>query len=88
MRTDNIRRRRALALQMRRKPLPAPPPRVENIEEWVQRARDLPDVRFDKVKAIREALADGSYNVEDRIDALLGRFAEDLPPPQSTEPDA
>jgi hypothetical protein len=87
MQTENIRRQRALTLKTRRKPLPAPPPRVENIEEWVQRARDLPDVRFDKIKAIREALADGSYNVEDRLDAMLARFSESLPRPQSAETD-
>ncbi len=68
---------RALVSRQRRKPgVTAMPPSPD----WLQRAQNGPGIRADKVQAIREALAAGTYDVDARIESIVSIFGEDPPP--------
>ena len=44
----------------------------------VRAADSAGDIRFDRVNAIRAAIADGSYETPDKLDAALDRLLERL----------
>ena len=44
----------------------------------VRAADSAGDIRFDRVNAIRAAIADGSYETADKLDAALDRLLERL----------
>jgi anti-sigma28 factor (negative regulator of flagellin synthesis) len=44
----------------------------------VRAAESTADIRFDKVNAIRAAIADGSYETPDKLDLALDRLLERL----------
>jgi anti-sigma28 factor (negative regulator of flagellin synthesis) len=44
----------------------------------VRAADATADIRFDRVNAIRAAIADGSYETPDKLDAALDRLLERL----------
>ncbi|HSW45093.1 MAG TPA: flagellar biosynthesis anti-sigma factor FlgM [Phycisphaerae bacterium] len=46
--------------------------------DWVEAAKALPDVRWDKVARIREALDAGSYDVDARLNDLLADLPDEL----------
>lgn len=48
------------------------------LAEWVQKAKDLPDIRWDKVKAMRDALAGSQFDVDDRLAKLGDKLPEEL----------
>ena len=65
------------SLAHRRPPLPRPVrSQITPTEwcEWLERAGNLPDVRLDKVAAIRDALANGQYDVDTRLSELIDRL--------------
>jgi len=39
--------------------------------DLVSRVRDVPDIRHDKVAAIKAAIADGTYETPEKMDAAL-----------------
>jgi anti-sigma28 factor (negative regulator of flagellin synthesis) len=43
---------------------------------WVQKAKDLPDIRWDKVKAMRQAIRSGTFDHDPRL-ANLGDLLPD-----------
>lgn len=53
----------------------AEPMSQAELAEWVRKAKDLPDIRWDKVKAMREALAGSQFDIEER----LARLGDKLP---------
>lgn len=60
---------------------PAPdtgPKDAVDLSSWKQRLRDLPDLRWDKVVAIRDALRNQQYEVETRVDHLISLMANDI----------
>jgi flagellar biosynthesis anti-sigma factor FlgM len=40
--------------------------------------RQMPDVRQNKIDQVRQAIDDGSYDTEDKVDAILDPLMEDL----------
>lgn len=63
------------------KPLPPPVPitrRDPDLLHWIKKVKALPDIREDKVCAIRAALADGSYDVNARLEDLCDHWSEAL----------
>ncbi|UCG15279.1 MAG: hypothetical protein JSV19_08265 [Phycisphaerales bacterium] len=60
---------------------PAPhtdPKDAIDLSSWKQRLRDLPDLRWDKVVAIRDALRNRQYEVETRVDRLICLMANEI----------
>jgi anti-sigma28 factor (negative regulator of flagellin synthesis) len=57
-----------------RKPKFTAPQRPQDdadIDEWVEKAKNLPDLRWEKVQQIRQALASGEYDVDERMETIL-----------------
>lgn len=56
-------------------------PRLSATElaEWVERAKALPDLRWEKVQAVREALRAREYDVDSRIAEACRRLGQDWP---------
>lgn len=40
--------------------------------------RDVPDIRADKVAAIRSQIANGTYDSDDKLDAALSRLLDEI----------
>jgi hypothetical protein len=45
---------------------------------WVERAAGLPDLRWDKVAAVREDLSRDRYEVTSRLDRILGELHNEV----------
>jgi len=70
-----------------RQPAPTPPEPAEPewdtvhisfMAEMLSRIRDLPDIRVEKVAAIQQAIQDGTYDVDGKLDIAIKRMLEDL----------
>jgi 3-methyladenine DNA glycosylase AlkC len=59
-------------------PLRTPPAfqRSAEIQTLVDKAKSLPDVRWDKIEKVRRALANNEYDTTARLDSLLDRLAD------------
>ena len=57
-----------------------PGDRVELSEHarLLDRLRQMPEVRVDRIDRIRQAIADGAYETDDKIDLTIQRLLEDL----------
>jgi anti-sigma28 factor (negative regulator of flagellin synthesis) len=64
---------------------PQPPKKSAEIDvaEWVDKVEQLPDMRWEKVQQIREALASGEYNVDERMEKILENMSNALATPKS-----
>ena len=63
------------------KPLPPPAPtdqRDPNLLQWIEKVKAMPDIREDKVRAIRSALAAGTYDVNARLEDLCDHWPDKL----------
>ena len=49
-----------------------------DLSSWKQRLRDLPDLRWDKVVAIRNALRNREYEPETQVDRLVNLVANEV----------
>lgn len=62
----------------------APPPNVsaEELSRWIEMAKSMPDLRWDKVKTMRDALRSRAYDPDahlaDMMDALPDEMIEML----------
>jgi len=45
---------------------------------FVSQVRDVPDIRQDRVDAIRAAIADGDYETDDKLDAALENLLAEI----------
>lgn len=45
---------------------------------FLNRIRELPAVRTDKVESIRNAIENGQYETDDKLDVAIDRLLEDL----------
>ena len=50
---------------------------ISQVATYLQKILEAPDVRQDKVQAVRQSLADGSYDVDARLDEALNRFLDE-----------
>ena len=46
--------------------------------EFVAQARDLPDIREDRVAAIRAEIARGTYETPEKLDIALSRLLDEI----------
>jgi flagellar biosynthesis anti-sigma factor FlgM len=44
----------------------------------LSKLRELPDIRQDKIDQVRQAIDDGTYDTDDKVDAMLEALMEDL----------
>jgi len=66
---------------------PAPRPSASNISDelaisdvgqFVGQVSDLPEIRADRVAALRAAIADGAYETDDKLNLALDRLLEEI----------
>lgn len=53
-------------------------PTTPALADLSRRLRELPDLRFEKVVSVRQALSDGTYDADALIDALVRRMENDI----------
>jgi negative regulator of flagellin synthesis FlgM len=46
--------------------------------DFVAQVRDLPEIREDRVAAIRAQIASGTYETADKLDAALSRLLDEI----------
>ena len=46
--------------------------------QLVDRVRDLPDIRQDRVDQIKAQIADGTYETEEKLNIALGRLLDEI----------
>ena len=46
--------------------------------QLIDKARDLPDVRWDRVNQIRAQIAEGTYETEEKMQIALGRLLDEI----------
>ena len=51
---------------------------LADLPRWIEKAKALPGIRWDKVAAIREALASGLYDVDTRCQDMLDHPPDEL----------
>lgn len=51
---------------------------ISSEANFVSQARDLPDIRADRVAEIRQAIADGVYETNDKLDLALERLLAEI----------
>jgi flagellar biosynthesis anti-sigma factor FlgM len=51
---------------------------ISDAGQFVDQARQLPDIRADRVREIRDALASGTYDVDSRLDLALSRLLDEI----------
>ena len=68
------------AILPRRANPPRPPTPVSKaeIKSWLERAKELPDIRWDKVQAMRDAVRNRTIDADDRLSRLADRLPAEL----------
>lgn len=51
---------------------------ISEAADIASRLSEIPDVRQDRVAEIRSALADGSYDIDSRLDVALDRLLDEI----------
>jgi negative regulator of flagellin synthesis FlgM len=51
---------------------------LSDAAQLVDRVRDLPDIRQSRVDALRAAIADGTYETSDKLDAAVERLLDEI----------
>ena len=51
---------------------------ISNHARLLERIRNQPDVRVDLVERVRQAILDGTYESDDKLDVAVERMLEDL----------
>jgi len=51
---------------------------ISSAAQFVAQAQQLPDIRHDKVAAIRAALADGTYETADKLGTAVDRLLDEI----------
>jgi len=46
--------------------------------QMIEKARDLPDVRWHRVNQIRAQIAEGTYETEEKMQVALGRLLDEI----------
>jgi negative regulator of flagellin synthesis FlgM len=45
---------------------------------YAEQLNDIPEMRMDRVNAIRQQIANGTYETDDKLDAALDRMLDEL----------
>ena len=78
--------RERVSARRRRPPSYSPPPaQPSDHQQWIEKIKELPDVRQQKVMGIRQALESGQYDLDDRLDELLEQLPDKLSNLHSTD---
>ena len=77
---DPLLHKRAAVSATRRRPTVATRAdrSLADLPRWVEKTKALPDIRWAKVAAIREALAAGQYDVDTRCQDMLDHPPDEL----------
>lgn len=51
---------------------------ISDVAKYLGEIKKLPEVRQDKIDSIRQAIAGGSYSLDDKLDAVVSGLMEDL----------
>lgn len=51
---------------------------ISSAAQYVDQVRELPDLRTDRVAALREAIASGTYETEERLSSALDRLLDEI----------
>ena len=51
---------------------------ISDVGRFVDQARGLPDIRQDRVQDIRTALANGTYDIDSKLDLTVSRLLDEL----------
>jgi hypothetical protein len=80
MSAELLSRKRIKAVGNRRRPAPQRQnqERPDETPQWLEHAKALPDLRWSKVQALRDALAAGEYDVDQRLGDLFDRLPGEL----------
>jgi len=77
---DSLFKKRVAISQTRRRP--ADTRRADrtlaDMPRWIEKVKALPDIRWNKVAEIREALASGQYDIDTRCQDMLDHPSDEL----------
>lgn len=51
---------------------------ISTAAQLIDQVRDLPEIRADRVAALRAAIADGTYETADRLDAAIENLLDEI----------
>ncbi len=51
---------------------------ISDVGNFVNQVHDLPDIRHNRVQEIREALANGTYDIEGNLEMALGALLDEI----------
>ncbi len=51
---------------------------ISDVGNFVDQVHDLPGIRHERVQHIREALANGTYDVEGNLELALGSLLDEI----------
>ena len=51
---------------------------ISHEADMVSRVREIPDVRADRVAEIRAAIAEGTYETDEKLDIAVGRLLDEI----------
>lgn len=77
---DRVGRRRTMTAKHRQAPgrLRRTDRPVPEMAAWVEQVRALPDIRWEKVAAVRAALAEGNYGLDQRLAEMTAALPDEL----------
>jgi flagellar biosynthesis anti-sigma factor FlgM len=58
-------------------------PQTDRVElsdraKFLDRLRQFPEVRMDRVERVRQAIAEGTYETDDKLEVVIDRLVEEL----------
>jgi len=51
---------------------------ISEAAQFAAQIRDLPDIRHDRVEAVRRQIAEGTYETSDRLNAAIERLLDEI----------
>ena len=51
---------------------------ISDAAQLVDKVRELPDIRHNRVNAIRDQIANGTYETEEKLQVALGRLLDEI----------
>ena len=51
---------------------------ISDIGNFVNQVHDLPEIRHERVQSIREALANGTYDIDGKLELALGALLDEI----------